>query len=78
MEESRQREEVGGLEEGIGKQKLCFDTVKLTPLRPFLPFSKNLVLDEDSTPKMDECFVRAMAVAYHRLQQSWTDGSCLQ
>ena len=51
MEESRQREEVGGLEEGIGKQKLCFDTVKLTPLRPFLPFSKNLVLDEDNTPE---------------------------
>ena len=37
MEESRQREEVGGLEEGIGKQKLCFDTVKLTPSAPFPP-----------------------------------------
>ena len=76
MEESRQREEVGGLEEGIGKQKLCFDTIKLTlRLLTSLPFSKNLVLDEDNTPKMDECFVRAMAVAYHRLHQSWT---CLQ
>ena len=41
----------GWVRGGIGKQKLCFDTVKLTPLRPFLPFSKNLVLDEDNTPE---------------------------
>ena len=34
------------------------------PLRPFLPFSKNLVLDEDNT-RMDEWIVLAMAVAYH-------------
>ena len=76
MEESRQREEVGGLEEGLESRNFVLILSNSPPrLLPFLPFSKNLVLDEDNTP---ENVVRAMAVAYHRLQQSWTDGSCLQ
>ena len=52
MEESRQREEVGGLEEGLESRNFVLILSNSPPLLlPFLPFSKNLVLDEDNTPE---------------------------